>query len=281
MRPRWLGRSIACCAVALLVAAGSASAGAGEIGGCRDHAKAELDASGLSLVPYESLEQVVARGASERSPAAGASGLKNPMVALLMSAILPGLGELHTGHTARARAFMSAEAAIWTGYLAFTIQEGMRTDDYEEYALIFADVPEGASGEYYQDVADYIRSEGEDSYNEAVRADARSLFPDDLDAQKQYLAENGYFGSLAWEWGDRDRLGSYRDLRHDAAVSRRNAFYMTGLAALNRAFSAIDSAWMARRHNAGLSGDPPARLSVAPEFSDGSVGGRLAVEIQF
>ncbi len=281
MRPWRLGRVIACCAVTLLVSAGPASAGAGEIGSRRGYAKAELDASGLSLLPCESFEQVVALSKPERSSAAGVSGRKNPMVALLMSAILPGLGELHMGHTARARAFMSAEAAIWTGYLTFTIQEGMRTHDYEEYALIFADVPEGASGEYYQDVADYMRSEGENSFNEAVRADARSLFPDDLDAQRQYLTENGYFGSLAWEWGDRDRLDGYRDLRHDAAVSRRNAFYMTGLAVLNRAFSAIDSAWMARRHNAGLSGDPPARLSVAPEFSDGSVGGRVAVEIQF
>jgi hypothetical protein len=276
-----LDRTIACCALLLLAAAGPAIAGPGEADLDRSYARAALDASGLSLLTGDSLEQTVERTASERPSAGAAPEQKNPMLAFVKSAILPGWGELDTGHTGRARAFMSAEVAIWAGYLAFTVQEDMRTDDYEEYAQIFAEVPDGASGEYYQDIADYMRSEGEDSFNEAVRAEARSLFPDDLDAQRQYLTENGYFGSLTWDWGDRDRLEDYRDLRHEAAVSRRNAFYMTGLAVLNRAVSAIDSAWMAKRHNAGLRGAPPARLSVAPEFSDGSVGGRLAVEFQF
>jgi hypothetical protein len=222
-----------------------------------------------------------ALGVALASAAAGESDPKNPMVALLMSAAVPGLGELYTGNTARAKAFLSAEAAIWIGFAAFTVQENMRIEDYEEYAHTYAGIPEGSSSDYYQDVADYIRSEGDDSFNEDVRAEARSLYPDDLEAQDAYLTANGYFGSASWEWESGARFSKYRGLRTDASTSRRNAFYMTGLAFLNRAISAIDSMWMARRHNSGLSGEPRARLYLSPDLSEDYVGSRLGLEVSF
>lgn len=276
-------RRAGCCALIVLATA-PAAAGPKAVDTGRSYTKAALEVNGLSLSTDQSIAEAAGSGVPEGhdgQPAVTDATPKHPMVAFLMSAVLPGWGEFNTGHTTRGRAFMSAEAAIWLGYLAFTIQEDMRIHDYEEYASIFADVPEGSDGDYYGDIADYIRSEGADSYNEAVRAEARSLFPDDLDAQREYVEENGYYGSLAWDWGDRDRLDRFRDLRNDAAASRKNAFYMTGLAVLNRAISAIDSAWMARRHNASLDEPPAARLSVAPELTEGGVGGRLALEIQF
>jgi hypothetical protein len=175
---------------------------------------------------------------------------------------------------------MASELAIWAGYGAFQLQHGMRTDDYEEFARIFADAPAGASDGYLSDMGDYIRSEGDNSYNEAVRREARSLFPNDLEAQHAYLQEHGYFGDLAWDWGSKERFIEYRELRRAASRSERNAFYMTGLAVLNRVISAIDGAWMARRHNAGLTGRP-ARLSVAPEFDGRDVGARATLEVSF
>ncbi|MCK4409974.1 MAG: hypothetical protein KAW67_07805, partial [Candidatus Eisenbacteria sp.] len=121
----------------------------------------------------------------------------------------------------------------------------------------------------------------DNSYNESIRRDARSLFPDDLEAQAAYLAENGYYGDLSWDWGTSDNFYEYRELRRAASKSGRNAFYLTGLAVLNRAFSAIDSAWMARRHNAGVRGEPAARLSVVPQISGGEIGARATLEVPF
>jgi hypothetical protein len=169
------------------------------------------------------------------------------MVALLLSCVVPGWGEIYVGETTRGRWFMAAEAAIWAGYGTFRIQEGMREDSYREYAQIFAGAAAGASSDYLNDMGGYIRSEGDNSYNESIRREARSLFPDDLQAQAAYLAENGYHGDLSWDWGTRDRFLEYRDLRRFASESERNAFYATGLAVLNRVISAIDGAWMARR----------------------------------
>jgi len=206
---------------------------------------------------------------------------KNPMVAFALSCLVPGWGEVYAGETTRGRWFMAAEAAIWGGYGAFVIQEDMRRDDYREYAQIFAGVSSDAPESYLSDIGDYIRSEGDRSYNQAVRSEARSLFPDDLEAQEDYFLRNGYFGDLSWDWGDMDRYIQYIELRRAASRSERNAFYMTGVALLNRALSAIDSAWMVRRHNAGDHAEPSARLSVSPEVDGGVVGARATLEVPF
>jgi len=277
------GAALACVCLAVAMFASATPASARIAAGRDDYARASLQAVGLTLDSREGLVESttpsdLGAGLSASDPPSEA---KNPMVAMLMSVVLPGWGELYTGNTARAKGFMTAEAGIWVGYAAFKIQQGMRIEDYEEYAEVFADVPEGSDGDYYQDIADYIRNEGEDSYNEAIRAEARSLYPDDLQAQHDYVDQNGYFGAASWEWDNEARFEHYRDLRHDAGVSRKNAFYMTGLAVLNRALSAIDSAWMARRHNQGLEDDLAARVILTPDVSEDSVGGRVAVEFSF
>ncbi len=194
---------------------------------------------------------------------------------------MPGWGEIYVGETSRGQWFMASEVAIWAGYGAFQIQAGMREDDYREYAQSFAGAAAGASSGYLSDMGGYIRSEGDNSYNESIRREARSLFPDDLQAQAAYLAEHGYYGDLSWDWGTSDSFNKYRELRQAASKSDRNAFYLTGVAVLNRALSAIDSAWMARRHNAGVRGEPVARLSVVPQISGGEIGARATLEVPF
>jgi hypothetical protein len=242
--------------------------------------RAELSEKGLRLSDEGHIMDLeFVSGHTPDEPEARAK--KNPMVALLLSCVVPGWGEIYAGEATRGRWFMASEAAVWVGYGTFRLQAAMREDDYIEYAQIFAGVEQGASSDYLKDIADYVRSEGDNSYNQAIRAEARSLYPDDLEAQNEYLAEHGYFGDLSWDWGTRDRLRGYRDLRSAASQSERYAFYMTGLAVLNRALSAIDSAWMARRHNAGLGQEPAARLSVAPHFEDGEIGGRATLELSF
>jgi len=246
---------------------------AGYVGAC-------LAESGLSLSNETPLAELEARPSSGVSYDDGPD-TKNPMVALLLSCVVPGWGEIYVGETTRGRWFMAAEAGIWAGYGAFKIQEGMREDDYREYAQIFAGTTAGAGSGYLNDMGGYIRSEGDNSYNESIRREARSLFPDDLEAQAAYLAENGYHGDLSWDWGTTERFYEYRDLRRIASEAERNAFYVTGLAVLNRVLSAVDSAWMARRHNAGIHGEPVARLSVVPQIAGGEVGARATLEMSF
>jgi hypothetical protein len=242
----------------------------------------ELCARGLALEDPVTLRDMATEVPTEWTNGRGSrpAERKNPMVAVLLSLAVPGWGEIYAGHPERGRLFMAAEAGIWIGYASFRIQEDLRIDDYKDYAGAMLDLPNGVDDGYYADIGDYLRSEGASSYNEDVRREARSLYPDDLDAQNAYLAANGYFGEEAWEWGSVEEIREYRSLRHAAGESERRAFYMTGLAVLNRALSAIDSAWMARRFNLG-EGGASARVSVAPTFSGGKVGGRATLEITF
>jgi hypothetical protein len=278
------GITAALCAGALLTAAAArASSSEGvRTAAVAPSAAARLEVSGLSLAEGPSiLEDSSAAVGGEASVGGSGSEDRNPMLAVLMSCVLPGWGEMYAGDTARGRAFMAAEAAIWLAYGGFTIQQGMREDDYREYAGLFAGVPDGAGSGYYEDIADYIRSEGYDSYNEAVRDDARSLYPDDPAAQDAYFAEFGYFGDAAWDWESDARLREYRHLRHLAGESDRKAFYMTGLAVLNRAVSAIDSAWMARRGRRQGASGARASLSITPDLDDGRLGARATFEVRF
>jgi hypothetical protein len=267
-------------ACAALAAAGRAVADDGLGAPGASSTSARLAASGITLTEKTLLAEALS---AEREPVSARPRAepRNPMLALLMSCAVPGWGEFYTGHPARGRAFMTAEAAIWASWGGFKVQAGMREDDWREHAEVFAGVPDGASNAYYQDVADYIRSEGYDSYNEAVRDDARSLYPDDPAGQDAYLAENGYFGDDAWEWESGDRFREYRRLRQLAGESDRRAFYMTGLAVLNRAVSAIDSAWMARRSREGAATGSHPSLSVVPDVADGRVGARTTLTIPF
>jgi len=276
----WTTAALCAGALLALLAPEALSRETGSSGDAAPSAAARLEVSGLSIADGSSvLEDAPAVGAPRESLRENEP--RNPMLALHISCGLPRWGEMYTGHDARGRAFMAVEAAIWVAYAGFTVQTGMREEDYREFAEIFAGVPDGADGGYYEDIADYIRSEGYDSYNEAVRDDARSLYPDDPAAQDAYYAENGYFGDAAWDWESDTRFKEYRHLRHLAGDSDRMAFYMTGLALLNRAVSAIDSAWMARLGGRGGASGSRASLSVAPHVDDGRLGARAMLEVRF
>lgn len=58
----------------------------------------------------------------------------NPGKALLLSAILPGAGELYAGNKLKAAIFFGIEVAAWTGVIYFYGQGKDKEDEYIEYA---------------------------------------------------------------------------------------------------------------------------------------------------
>jgi hypothetical protein len=162
---------------------------------------------------------------------------------LLFSLALPGLGELRTGHRNRAIAHFAAEAAVWTAFIVFRVQGGLRKDDYIEYAEVYAGVQdaEGQSDDYYKELARFRRSDpGPLSYNELeVRATARSLFPDDLEAQKRYIEENEIRGALAWDWETVDNWRTYGLMRESSELSYQRSRFAIAGAVANRIASVL------------------------------------------
>ena len=191
----------------------------------------------------------------------------DPKKAMLYSLIIPGLGQQAAGRNSRARVFYAIEAGIWTSFAIFQVQGNQREDRYQEFAEFTAGVDtEGKDDEYWRTIAQYERSDpGPGSANEFVRRQARALYPGDVEAQQQYLAENGYFEEDAWDWQNADNLAQYQNLRSSSLDSYDKAEISIFAAIANRVVSVIDAARVAGQANQAAAAAP----------SSGSSGGGL------
>ncbi len=156
--------------------------------------------------------------------------------AVLYSLLLPGTGELYMGYNTRAKATLGAEAGIWTGFVYFRYQGGMRKDSYRELANVNAGVEGERDEDYYQAIAYYISSE---DFNVDILREARFYYPDSRELQLGYWEANGYFDDDAWEWKSAAAMEDYCNVRTESRKSYRRATLMLGFAVLNRMVSVV------------------------------------------
>ena len=169
------------------------------------------------------------------------------------SLLLPGLGQMAHGHSGRARAFLTAEAAIWTGFIVSEIEGRVRKDRYVDYAETFAGVPEadGRPDWFYRNLGNYADFE---TYRDDIARSARAIYGDDLAAREAYVAEN-LRGVPAWEWESQDRRREFREQRKASRNAYRRAGLFVGAALLNRLVSALDAAWLSGRNRSAEHAD--------------------------
>jgi hypothetical protein len=184
----------------------------------------------------------------EAVPAENAAGPGRGKM-MLLSALVPGLGQLHAGEKTWGSVFLLGEIACWTSLIVFETQGSDREDRFVEHAERFAGV-ESASGQsdsYYSALATYDRSGlpgGPDSYNEIeVRSEARDLYPDDPNQQAAYIAEHEIQGPLAWDWDTEDHRFEYADLRIASETSYHRANYAIAGLVAGRVLSVLQVVW--------------------------------------
>ncbi len=176
-------------------------------------------------------------------------GAVNPRKALMLSLLLPGAGELYSGHKGRATGFFISEGAIWANFVAWEIAGHLRRDNYIEQAQLNAGVgTDSESDDYWRLVGTYTRSSGSgpDSYEDALRRDARNEFPTDPAAQDAWVAERLPVGSRAWNWSSETLRESYRETRQNSTRAFSRAKFSIALGILNRLASAIDTQMLHR-----------------------------------
>ncbi|MEO0082167.1 MAG: hypothetical protein ABIL25_07740 [candidate division WOR-3 bacterium] len=165
-------------------------------------------------------------------------------VAIVASAALPGAGQLMLGARNRGEAMLWVDGAGWLAWAGFSWYGSSREQD----ARLVAAREAGADitlreSRYYTALERYDNA---DEYNEDVRREARSRFPDDPVAQHEYYEENGYFGEKAWDWSsDSARYYFWRTRRSARAAAQRAGFTAAGLL-LNRLASVLDCAFFLR-----------------------------------
>ena len=191
--------------------------------------------------------------------------------AALLSALLPGLGEYYSGHTNRAIISGTAEAAIWTSYITFNVQEDMRRDGSIEYALAFAGARPGGDEDYFKAMGQFLRAEGPGQWNEFVRRRSRDTGE---------VVGREYTGDEAWGWTSIERFIEYRQLRRDMLSAEEHAQTAIAFAVANRIISIVSVVQAIRsdaRHEKedglglqlefeGLGASPGARLGLVNRF---------------
>jgi hypothetical protein len=185
------------------------------------------------------------RGTTDDSP--GPSRRKT----ILLSALVPGLGQLMHGDTTTGSLFLAGEVASWTSLIVFNVQGSQREDRYIEYAERFAGVEDasGQSDAYYGHLATYDRSGepgGPDSYNEVeVRQYARDeLYPGDRAAQEEYIRQHSITGAQAWDWESDARRQDYNDIRIASETAYHRAQYAVAGLVIGRVLSVMHAIWL-------------------------------------
>lgn len=190
--------------------------------------------------------------ADDLQPAlASAPDGKNPKLAMLLSLLVPGMGEQYLGHTGRAKAFFVAEGAIWTSFAVFRIQGNHRKTLYKEYAEVFAGVPARDDEEFYRTIGNFMSSDGPFSANESIRRVARAQYPNSPQKQQEFYDEYAYTGDDTWTWESADRWNQYQDMRSSSLDAIHRSELSLGLLVANRLLSVIDAGIIAARRNRG------------------------------
>lgn len=234
----------------------------------------------------DSIDAVGAKTMSEEGAGGGKQSSERPArpkkkslkKAFFLSLVLPGAGEYYSGSKVQARAFLGAEAAIWSfaGYSKF--QGEMWRRDYRNYAALKAGANSLVGDDlYYQSIYEYPTSA---IYNEEIWAEARLMYPDDPLAQEAYVSDKLYTGQDDWTWQTAAEWYQYRGLRVKSQEALHRISYSYAAALLNRLLSSVNAARLARQHNrarlrrAGLLDQWQLRLACGEGGQTGIILGR-------
>lgn len=159
---------------------------------------------------------------------------------MVASVLIPGTGEWLLGDKTKSEIFLWLDGAIWLTYAGMSWFGNSREHD----ARLFAVTSAGADlnqkkEEYYRLLENYRNSE---DYNTVIMREARSIYPDSVEAQKEYLAKHGYFGDAEWNWSSDSARFTYFYQRRSARITLHQAGLVLGGALINRFVSFLDCA---------------------------------------
>jgi hypothetical protein len=158
--------------------------------------------------------------------------------AIMASLLVPGWGQHMLNNNLKSEIMLWTDGAIWLLYGGFNWYGNSRNYDAKLYAGINASAnTKIKSDKYFRALERYDNS---DAYNEDIRREARERFPDDPNAQNNYISQYGYFGDSTWNWKSDSLRFSYWEKRKTARTAFTRAGFVIGGALLNRLVSAID-----------------------------------------
>jgi hypothetical protein len=207
-----------------------------------------------SLIPSLRLDATAQPQAPLEGPGTPASSKSRYAVPMLLSAIVPGAGEISMGRWWNGLPLVAADVATWLGYAHYRSEGNSRIDDYEAFADEHwsevrwqENLPLAEDGRHY------------DENDPPWHCDCSPPYiPRDEDL-REYYENLGKYSQFFPGWDDwhteydpedpTSRRRIYADMRIEANSSFDNADRLLGVAALTRVVSIVQSFWLVRRES--------------------------------
>jgi len=166
--------------------------------------------------------------------------------AMLRSALLPGWGQMHLGHSTRGIIFMSFDALTWAGVGLSYLEGTFNRDDYTWLAVSEAGIcVSGRSNDFLNDLSDFSSST---EFNDYIHRLARYYYPDDPDAQREYYESHARYGEDGWNWSSDTARDQFADGLRKSKEWFRRSMYIAAFALVNRVVSVIDASLLDESH---------------------------------
>lgn len=153
---------------------------------------------------------------------------------ILLSLILPGLGEWVAGEKGRAKIFMGFEVGLWASYFGSREYANVLERDYFAFAAVHAGVDSRNKGKQYW--IDIGNADDIYEFNERRRVQ-RNL-------EATYPENEKY----SWQWDSEGNRIEYSELRDKQDSWKKVGTFMIGGMVLNRIVSTIDIVRLIRKN---------------------------------
>lgn len=174
---------------------------------------------------------------------------KSVSKAMLLSAILPGTGEIYSGNIAKGITFMTADMVILYNANRYGNEVDWLDKSFKQYAYAKADIPKNRSSDYYELLHNWKSSEEYNNYYEMLARNYFLIVNSDPDAYNEFISTHSYTGDTAWRWKSNKDWKQYRQIRKDKQTMIMNQKLAIGAAIVNRLISVIDAAIVTKAVN--------------------------------
>ena len=201
--------------------------------------------SGSTIFSQSLMNQDLGRTKSERM-ALDSYAISKPVVekksaamAILLSSLLPGMGELYAGNYNSGKYFTAVDVSLWITYFGMSTYSTWKENNYKQYAKSNGGVQgDSFDSDFYANVGNYMSIE---EYNNAMafNRDYNSIYTD--------------VNSRNWKWNSVAERKTFRGMWVSSKQASNNMRFATGALILNRIISVINAVRLVTAHNKSLS----------------------------
>lgn len=164
------------------------------------------------------------------------AGKKNNGMAILLSAVLPGMGELYADGYSSGKYFTIADGVLWGGLIGVTAYANNQEDNYRAFAQSYGNVNlTGKDAKYFADISAYLDVS---EFNHIQ----------DLSRSTDIYNEETHY----WKWDGQDERREYRDMWKASETANNSTRFIVGALILNRIASVINAIRLVNRYNNNL-----------------------------